>query len=104
MRRPQVQARRTTEVNYFGTGNVTTSLLPLLRRSRLPGGARVVTVSSSAGSLSSFWSNVVHPARKVFYLPILTLQGLDDLVKVLHVCPGSGSVQLFSWSMAAVHA
>jgi NAD(P)-dependent dehydrogenase (short-subunit alcohol dehydrogenase family) len=67
-------------VNYFGTATLTHTLLPLLRRSALPGGARVVTVSSSAGSLSSWFNDVNHPARKVFYLPILTLQGLDDLV------------------------
>lgn len=44
------QARRTVDVNYYGTKRMIEALAPLLRP-----GARVVGVSSSAGQLGSAW-------------------------------------------------
>lgn len=43
--------RHTCETNVFGTAAVTEAFLPLLRQSRAPGGAKIVVLSSSLGSL-----------------------------------------------------
>lgn len=68
------KAKETIEINYFGTVNVTESLLPLLRASPLP---RIVNVSSELGKLS-----LIKTAEKRHILSSsnLTVEKLNELM------------------------
>lgn len=73
------QAKYTTAVNYFGLKRVTQALLPLLEKSKVAGGSRVVTVSSTAGQIGG--STKVSDAVKARFLDDgLTVEQLDGIV------------------------
>mmetsp|Transcript_23962 Transcript_23962/g.35173 ORF Transcript_23962/g.35173 Transcript_23962/m.35173 type:complete len:325 (+) Transcript_23962:38-1012(+) len=73
------QARSTIDVNYYGTKNTTIAFLPLLRRSVLDGGGRVVSVSSTSGQLKG--SSVSEVIQCRFLSETATVSDLDKLVE-----------------------
>ncbi|CAE8626166.1 unnamed protein product [Polarella glacialis] len=76
------QARRTVEVNYYGTKRVIESLRPLLRP-----GFCLVGISSTAGQLGSSWS----PALKQRLLAEdLTVAGLDAIAEEFVAAAATG--------------
>jgi NAD(P)-dependent dehydrogenase (short-subunit alcohol dehydrogenase family) len=87
--------REAVEVNVFGVVRVTNAVLPLLRRSAHP---RIVTVSSSVGSLTLQSSaEGVGPVAAAYspsktYLNAVTVQYVRELadtgIKINLVCPG----------------
>jgi NAD(P)-dependent dehydrogenase (short-subunit alcohol dehydrogenase family) len=83
------QAREALETNTFGAWNMLRAFLPLLRKSRR---ARIVNVSSEAGSLASMGSEA--PAYNVSKVALNALTVMfaaalrRDRILVNSVCPG----------------
>ncbi len=83
------QVREALETNTFGAWNVTRAFLPLLRRSRH---ARVVNVSSEAGSLATMGGGT--PAYRLSKVALNALTRMlaaelrRDRILVNAVCPG----------------
>ncbi|MCE6994709.1 SDR family oxidoreductase [Saccharothrix sp. S26] len=79
--------REAMETNFYGPWRTVLALLPLLRASR---GARVVNVSSEAGSLASMGGGTPAYGTSKAALNALTLKLAAELpaMKVNAVCPG----------------
>jgi carbonyl reductase 1 len=93
-----VQAEVTNRTNYFSTKNACTVLFPLLKK-----GARVVNVSSSAGSLDKIKGTEPHAGelRKRFADPNLTVEELDGLVNSFIVATKEGNHVDLGWPNSA---
>ena len=85
------QSIRTIETNYFGSRDVTDALLPFI-----PGGGRVVMVSSGLGELSYLSRDL----RSKFADPSLTRDSLDALVASYVSALESGEAQGSGWPSA----
>jgi len=79
-------ARYTTGVNYFGVKNVTSKILPILRKN-----GRVITVSSTAGLLKKRYSN---DKKARLLAPNITEEQIDELATefINHVIKNTYSV------------
>ena len=81
-------------INYWGLKRVTEAMLPLLRQSKMRHGARVITVSSSAGQL-----NAARTVAPRFLSPTATVAEIDmlatEFVSAVWACfrPASSAVR-----------